>query len=41
MLLHEGSSVPRAVRINGIALLLEAVAERGLTCEIPELHQLR
>lgn len=41
ILLHEGPSVPQAVRIKGIALLLEAIAARDLTCEIPELHQLR
>lgn len=41
ILLHEGPSVPTPVRIKGIALLLEAIAARGLSCEIPESHQLR
>ena len=41
ILLHEGPSVHESVRVRGIALLLEAIAARGLTCEIPELHQLR
>ena len=41
ILLHEGPCVPQSVRIKGIALLLEAIAARKLTCEIPELHQLR
>jgi hypothetical protein len=41
ILLHEGPSVPTPVRIKGIALLLEVIAARGLTCEIPEAHQLR
>jgi hypothetical protein len=39
--LHEGPSVPQEVRIKGIALLLEAIAARNLTCEIPDVHQLR
>ena len=39
LLLHEGPAVPRAVRVRGIALLLEAIAARGLRCEIPELEE--
>ena len=41
ILLHEGPSVQPEVRIKGIALLLAAIAARKLTCEIPEIHQLR
>jgi peptidoglycan-N-acetylglucosamine deacetylase len=41
ILLHEGPSVMPAVRIKGITLLLETIAARNLTCEIPELRQLR
>ena len=41
ILLHEGPSVPQEVRTKGIALLLEKIAALNLTCEIPELHQLR
>jgi hypothetical protein len=41
ILLHEGPSVPPTVRVKGIALILEAIAARGLACEIPALHQLR
>lgn len=41
ILLHEGPCVPPAVRIKGIALVLEALAGRNLACEIPEVHQLR
>jgi peptidoglycan/xylan/chitin deacetylase (PgdA/CDA1 family) len=41
ILLHEGPGVPQEVRIKGIALLMEKIAARNLTCEIPELHQLR
>jgi peptidoglycan/xylan/chitin deacetylase (PgdA/CDA1 family) len=41
ILLHEGPSVPPAVRIRGIALLLEAIAAKNLVCEIPEAAQLR
>lgn len=41
ILLHEGPSVPQAVRIRGIALLLEAIAAKNLVCEIPDAGQLR
>lgn len=41
VLLHEGPSVPHAVRIRGIALLLETIATRGLACIVPEAYQLR
>jgi peptidoglycan/xylan/chitin deacetylase (PgdA/CDA1 family) len=41
ILLHEGPSVPAAVRVKGISLLLDAISARGLVCEIPELRQLR
>lgn len=41
ILLHEGPSVPQAVRIKGIALLLAAIAARNLACVVPTLGQLR
>jgi peptidoglycan/xylan/chitin deacetylase (PgdA/CDA1 family) len=41
ILLHEGPSVPRPVRVTGIALLLHAIAAQNLVCEIPEPCQLR
>lgn len=41
ILLHEGPSVSPAVRIKGIALLLDTLKARGFACEIPALHQLR
>lgn len=41
ILLHEGESVRPAVRVRGIAVLLDALAARGLRCEIPAPHQLR
>jgi hypothetical protein len=41
ILLHEGPSVRPAVRVQGIELLLEALAARKLRCEIPEASQLR
>lgn len=41
ILLHEGPGVPQELRIKAIALLLETIAARNLTCEIPEIHQLR
>ncbi|MES2696973.1 MAG: polysaccharide deacetylase family protein [Verrucomicrobiota bacterium] len=41
LLFHEGPSVPAAVRVKGIALLLEALAARGLACVIPTDAQLR
>jgi peptidoglycan/xylan/chitin deacetylase (PgdA/CDA1 family) len=40
LLLHEGPSVRPAVRVRGIALLLETLSARGLKCEIPEESQL-
>jgi peptidoglycan/xylan/chitin deacetylase (PgdA/CDA1 family) len=41
ILVHEGPSVSPTVRIKGIALLLDAIAARRLTCELPEFAQLR
>jgi peptidoglycan/xylan/chitin deacetylase (PgdA/CDA1 family) len=41
VLLHEGPSVPHAVRIKGIAQLLDAITDRGLACIVPDVHQLR
>ena len=41
ILVHEGPSVPTAVRVRGLALLLDALAARGFTCEIPDAAQLR
>jgi peptidoglycan/xylan/chitin deacetylase (PgdA/CDA1 family) len=41
ILLHEGPSVPLAVRIKGIALLLETLEARGYSCVIPDVLQLR
>lgn len=41
VLLHEGPSVPAAVRVAGIARLLDVIAERKLACVIPRADQLR
>jgi peptidoglycan/xylan/chitin deacetylase (PgdA/CDA1 family) len=41
LLLHEGPSVRPAVRVRGIALVLEALSARGLKCELPNEGQLR
>lgn len=41
VLLHEGPSVPAAVRVAGIARLLDAIAERKFSCVIPRTDQLR
>lgn len=41
VLVHEGPSVHPTVRIQGIALLLEEMARRGLRCELPDDSQLR
>lgn len=41
LLLHEGPSVRPSVRVRGIALLLDALAARGLKCEVPDASQLR
>lgn len=41
LLLHEGPSMPSAVRVKGIALLLEALAQRNLACVVPDVDQLR
>lgn len=41
ILLHEGPSVPSAVRVRGIALLLDEIARRDLACVVPEPNQLR
>lgn len=36
VLLHEGPSVPAAVRVAGIARLLDALAERKFACVVPD-----
>lgn len=41
ILLHEGRSLPPALRVRTISLLLTALAARGFTCEIPDAGQLR
>jgi peptidoglycan/xylan/chitin deacetylase (PgdA/CDA1 family) len=41
VLVHEGPSVPDALRVRTIALLLDALGERGISCVIPEAKQLR
>lgn len=41
VLAHEGPSVPPALRVHGLARLLEALTEAGYRCVIPEEHQLR
>ncbi len=41
VLLHEGPSVPAAVRITGMALLLEATARQKFSCVLPRAEQLR
>ncbi len=41
VLLHEGPSVRAAVRVAGLAQLLEAVAEKNFSCVLPRADQLR
>lgn len=41
VLLHEGPSVPAAVRVAGIAQLLDAIAEQEFVCIIPPADRLR
>lgn len=41
ILLHEGPSVPAAVRVRGISLLLEEISRRKWACVIPEPEQLQ
>lgn len=41
VLMHEGPSVPAALRVKTIAQLLDALRERGISCVIPEPDQLR
>lgn len=41
VLVHEGAAVPPAMRVAGIARLLEALALRDYACVIPRAEQLR
>ncbi len=41
VLLHEGPSVPPAVRVTGLACVLEACAASGFACVIPRADRLR
>jgi peptidoglycan/xylan/chitin deacetylase (PgdA/CDA1 family) len=41
VLLHEGPSVPAAVRISGLERVLAALAEQDYSCAIPRADQLR
>jgi peptidoglycan/xylan/chitin deacetylase (PgdA/CDA1 family) len=41
VLLHEGPSLPAPLRVTTIARVLEALAERGFACVIPERAALR
>jgi peptidoglycan/xylan/chitin deacetylase (PgdA/CDA1 family) len=41
LLVHEGASVPAALRVHGLALLLPEIARRGFTCVLPTREQLR
>lgn len=41
ILVHEGPSVPPAVRVKAIKLLLEALAARKFTCVVPDAARLR
>ncbi len=41
VLVHEGPSLRAAVRVAGLALLLEAVTRRNFTCVLPRVEQLR
>jgi peptidoglycan/xylan/chitin deacetylase (PgdA/CDA1 family) len=41
ILVHEGPSVSRAVRVRAIELLLEALAARKFTCVVPAAERLR
>ena len=39
ILMHEGSSVPRPVRVEAISLVLESLTSRGFRCVIPAFAQ--
>jgi peptidoglycan/xylan/chitin deacetylase (PgdA/CDA1 family) len=41
VLMHEGPSVPQAVRVKAISLLLEALAAQNYRCILPGPNQLR
>ena len=41
VLMHEGPSVRAAVRVAGLAQLLDAVAEKNFSCVLPRSDQLR
>ena len=41
LLLHEGSSVPRQMRVKAISLVLESLTAQGFRCVVPRLDQLR
>lgn len=41
VLMHEGPSLDRRVRVRALELLLEGLAERRLACVTPRLEQLR
>lgn len=41
VLMHEGPSVPAALRVTAIGLVLEALTTRGYRCVIPSANQLR
>ncbi len=41
ILVHEGPGVPAAVRVAGIAHLLDELSQRGYACVIPRAEQLR
>jgi peptidoglycan/xylan/chitin deacetylase (PgdA/CDA1 family) len=41
LLLHEGNSVPRHMRVKAISLLLESLTAQGYRCVVPRLDQLR
>lgn len=41
LLLHEGRSVPKHMRVRVVALLLQALTVQGYRCVVPRLDQLR
>ena len=41
VLMHEGPSVPGALRLAALTLVLEALTERHYRCVIPAASQLR
>ena len=41
VLMHEGPGMDPRVRVHAIAALLEALANRGFACVVPEAGQLR